>query len=204
MKSKVKLSVKIWFWVFVSLAAILGTLYLLVRAQEESIARLEDRIDLLKAECIPLRFQILSRDGDTLRVKLKLYDSEDREIETLERDLAGNSLFIDFISLPIGGRYLAFPHRIFSEKIPAAQGISLFALYDDEGFPSVYDARNLDQGLRKGLSAIFQKLKAGELPASSFGNAVHDVQEFASFEMDIVYKVVTRAKGGIEIMEDNP
>jgi hypothetical protein len=35
-----------------------------------------------------------------------------------------------------------------------------------------------------------------------FGNLVHDIERMSTFKTGIVYKIVVRAKGGIEVLED--
>lgn len=44
--------------------------------------------------------------------------------------------------------------------------------------------------------------EAARLAGRSFGSAVHEVSTLSRFDVGVVYKIVCRSKGGIEIMED--
>jgi hypothetical protein len=182
--------------------AMLGTLFLLIRIQESDIAALEKSVADMEAESIALRFMVISRDPQGITFKLRLYDADGAELSSMQESLPGESLFIDFVSVPVAGSYLALPHRVFTEKIAAADGISLFKLYDSDGFPELFARSNLDPKARWALKALFGKVKSGDQPRTAFGTAVHDVKEFRAFETGLVYKVVSRKLGGLEILED--
>jgi hypothetical protein len=188
------------------LAALLlafGGLSLLVIVDKSRLRGLEDSIAAMKEESVPLRFQVTARSGGGIETKLKFYDADGKEIAVAERAMKGESLFLDFVSVPVGGRFLSFPKAAFTEAIPAEKGLDLLGYYDSGGFPMVFAAEGMDRRSHDGLAALFLKLKLGNEPGGSFGNAVHDVKQFKSFDIGTVYKVVTRMKGGIEIMEDD-
>jgi hypothetical protein len=201
-KRKTPFGLKALIVLLLGVLALLGTLFLLIRIQESDIAALEKSIADMKAESIALRFMVLSRDQGEMTFKLKLYDADGTELSSMQESLPGQSLFIDFVSVPVAGSYLAFPHRVFTEKIAAVDGISLFGLYDSDGFPEVFARSGLDPKALRALKALFGKVKSGDLPRTAFGNAVHDVKELGSFEPGLIYKVVSRKLGGLEIMED--
>ncbi len=172
--------------------------------RKEKIKILEEKIATLKIENVPLRFKILSRDNDKIKVAIKFYDMQDNVIERFEKQLEGSELSFDFYVLNINGRYLAFPSKIFSDKTAPAMGESLFANYDRKGFPEIYNFKGIDLKLKESLSFVFEKVKTGDFKPDDkyFGNMVHDVKEFQSYKTDQIYKIVTHTKGGIEIIED--
>jgi hypothetical protein len=202
-KERKGLRVKVWFIALMSILVAFGGLSLFVIQQKLRLGGLESSIAALKQEYLPLRFQVVARSGGGIETKMKFYDAEGKLISTAEHSMKGESLFLDFISVPVGKSYLAFPKAAFTEAIPAQKGESLFSYYDRDGFPEIFAAQGLDRKTRDALTALFFKIKLGQQPGASFGNAVHDVKEFKKFEIGTVYKVVARQKGGIEILEDD-
>jgi hypothetical protein len=198
--------------------------------QKERIAGLEALSARLTVETVPMRFMVVSRDEAGLRARIKLYDLAGKELVLVEKALPGKELYLDFLLSPLPGesgseaRWLAFPYRIFTDELPAAQGVLLLDSYEVSGFPSIYDGqapgdKPLGPGERKALAAVFARARrsggasgkadtaapvdyAAPRHEADFGSAVHDVSALSRFEVGVVYKVVCRAKGGIEVMED--
>ncbi len=186
----------------VAMLAIAGGLSLYVTAQKEKLASLKSAVAALERAHVPLRFKVEGRTAGGVAVKLKLYDMDDKEIAVARRTLPGESLFLDFVTVPVAKRYLHFPKALFTEAVPAEAGVALFPLYDDDGFPRVFAAAGIDGAARDELEALFGRLKQGQAVGGVFGNAVHDVKEFKRFEVGVVYQVVSRLKGGLEIVEE--
>lgn len=187
-------------------------------SQKGRIAYLEGLTSRLRSETVPLKFMILSREGGQVRARLKLYDLSGREVSTIEKSWPGSELYIDMLLLPVrsvkGGdkadSWLAFPYRVFTDSVGAASGTLLFDAYGGGGFPEVLRGVAWAPREEAAIAAAFasaRRLAASGLPAAgsvpgSFGSAVHEVSKLAAFEPGLVYKVVCRVKGGVEIMED--
>lgn len=189
------------------------------RLQKHRIDYLENLSLRLRSEIVPLRLMVLSRDNGQVRARLKLYDLSGREVSTIEKSWPGAELYVDMLLLPFSSEsgdtekadsWLALPYRVFTDSIGAASGTLLFDAYDSGGFPEVL--RGVAWSAREG-SAIMaayakaRKLAAQGLPASDsaeggYGSAVHEVAKLAGFETGSVYKVVSRVKGGLEILEE--
>jgi hypothetical protein len=172
--------------------------------QEEKIQKLEAKIELLKETHTPLRFKILEKTADSIHLATKFYNADDKEIGQMETKLAGQELSFDFYVVPVKDRYIAFPYKIFTNQIAAADGIELYQYYDKEGFPQVFWASGMDKDLETGLKNMFRQVRTGHLDSlkNYFGNMVHDIREFKSFLPETPYSIVTRTKGGIEIIEE--
>jgi hypothetical protein len=190
--------------IFIALAAIVFGYFTCAEKQEEKIKLLEAKIALLKEEHTPIRFKIIEKTDDSIKLAAKFYNADNKEINKLETTLEGQELSFDFYVVPVKDRYLAFPSKIFSNKIAPANGIELYKLYDQNGFPEVYKTTNMDNEIYEGLQDVFQHIKSGQLDSLNnyFGNMVHDIKEFKSFLPQTVYSIVTHTKGGIEIIEE--
>ncbi len=175
-----------------------------IEKQKEKIALLEEKIGLLKEEHTPIKFKILEKTDDQIRIIVKFYNTDNKEINSEEFTVPGQELSFDFSVVPVKDRYVAFPSKLFSNVTPASQGFKLFSFYNKDGFPEIYQKKNIDPDLSQGLKEVFAKVKSGEMDSleSSFGNMVHDIKAFKSFMPEIVYSIITHTKGGIEIVEE--
>jgi hypothetical protein len=167
-----------------------------------------------------LKFMVLSRDGGEIKAALKFYDLSGRQLSAMEKSWPGAQLYIDMLLVPVSSEgkgqgeksdfWLALPYRVFTDQIKPASGTLLFDTYDDSGFPEVLGGISWTEAERAVISSAFASARrkaAAGLPAAdsgkgAYGSAVHEVGKLSSFELGMVYKVVCRAKGGVEIMED--
>jgi hypothetical protein len=200
--------------------AVAGYLWMndIAKGQKERIAYLENLSTRLRSEIVPLKFMVLSRENGALAVRIKLYDLSGREVAALEKSWPGTELYVDMLLEPIRSKqrqettdtWLAFPYRIFTDQVGAAFGTPLFDAYDSGGFPDVLRGvawspeeeaviRSVFAGARKAAAA---GLPAAGLEKGSFGSAAREVSSLSRFEPSVVYKVVCRLKGGVEILED--
>ncbi len=173
-----------------------------VRLQRDRMASLEEAIASLQEETVPLRFMVTGRDGSSVSVRMRFYDLAGREFAMVERTVPGSQLYFDFLALPMYGTWLSFPWKLFSDEQAPADGFSLSLVTAPGGVPLTYGGGALDAAALRELGSLLAALEAGKPVEGSFGNAVHDVAELGSFETGIVYRVVLRKKGGIEIMEE--
>ncbi len=188
--------------VILSLAVVFLGVTVVTALQKAEIARLEKNIQSLKDEIVPIRFMVLERDKGMVKARVRLYDLAGAEVDLLEMTWPGTELSFDFSVVPAAGRYLAFPRRIFTDRLAPSSGTNLYPRYDRDGFPAVFEGAEFGRFGRKRLTELFEALKEDREPSGSFGSVVHDIARIAAFEPGIVYKVVLRPKGGIEILED--
>jgi hypothetical protein len=189
------------------------------RMQKQRIAHLEGLAERLKSETVPVKFMVLSRDGGQIKARVKLFDLSGKEVTAIEKSWPGSELYVDILLLPFSssgereGRadeWLALPYRLFTDSLPAASGTFLFDAYEVGGFPEVLRGIDWKPAEAAAIKAAYSKARkraAKGLPAAdssegSFGSAVHEAARIASFEQGVVYKVVCRVKGGVEIAEE--
>lgn len=170
--------------------------------QQEQIKQLEDCIELLKEEAVPVKFVIRKRENQNIRVAVKFIDMEGKEITKIEHVLVGEELSFDFVVIEVKNRYVAFPYKLFSDQVAADNGLSLIPYYDNEGFPEVFNSSEMNHDLRQALSGVFAVIKSNKTNSltNQFGNMVHDFAKFRQFTPETVYKIVTHTKGGIEVV----
>lgn len=183
-------------------AAAYGAFSLVTALQRGRIATLEDSILALQAETVPLRFMVTERRDGRIDLRYRLYDLAGEEYAAAELSLQGETLYLDFLALPRGDAWLAFPYRIFTERVAPAAGAPLFDAVMGEGRPRSHRGGPFGEAELLELGRLYAALIAGEPVRSAFGNAVHDLAELRRFELGVVYKVVARKKGGIEILEE--
>ncbi len=188
--------------VVVTLALVFLGLTVLTAVQKAQIALLEKGIQSLKEEIVPIRFMVLERDKGMVKARVRMYDLGGNEVDLLEMTWPGTELSFDISVVPAAGRFLAFPRRIFTDRLAPSSGTNLYPRYDRAGFPAVFEGAEFGRLGRRRLEDLFQALKEDREPSGSFGSVVHDIARIAAFEPGVVYKVVARAKGGIEILED--
>ncbi len=172
--------------------------------QEKQITKLEDKAEFLKAETIPLRFKVLEKDSSQITFAFKFYDQDGTEFNLDTISLAGQEISFDFYIVPIKDDLkIAFPYKIFTNKIPAKDGKLLFNYYDDEGFPQVFSSEKSDEEYITLMTELFSKIKAGETEdiEGIYGSMVQDIQKLNEFAVNHKYEIVVHTKGGIEIKE---
>jgi hypothetical protein len=196
----------------------IAVLFFIHREQKKIIERLEDRIEYLTETTIPLRFMLLPSSGGTIKVRVRFYSADEKELSVFEQSFAGDELVIDSVIVPVGENNLAFPSKIFTDAIAPKDGMPLFNFYDNGGVPEIHNFEGLDSDTRQLLKELFEqvmklesinetiplneKLQDIDLIEKSFGNAVHDIKTIQSFETNRVYALVLHTKGGIEIIEE--
>ncbi len=177
----------------------------LTKKQEKKIAKLEDKINFLKKETVPMRFKILQKDTANITFAVKFYDQDSTEFTADTIRLAGQELSFDFAVIPIKKDYsIAFPTKIFTNKLPAKNGKSLFEYYDDHGFPQTMSINGADEEYINLMTDLFAKIKAGDTEKIKgiYGSMVQDIAKLNEFQVNHIYKIVIHTKGGIEVLED--
>ncbi len=175
------------------------------KQQEKKIAKLEDKINFLKKETVPIRFKILEKDTANITFAIKFYDQDSIEFTADTISLPGQELSFDFNIVPVKKDLsIAFPTKIFTNKIPAKEGKSLFEYYDDHGFPQTMSTNGADSVYINRMTELFGKIKEGKTEdiKGIYGSMVQDIAKLNEFQVNHVYKIVIHTKGGIEVTED--
>ncbi len=184
-----------------------GAIAFLWWQQGTTLERLEERIARIKTASIPLRFMVLSR-GENISARFRFYDADGNEIASFERAWRGSELSIDSVMVPVEGRWLAFPSRVYTELIPPSRGTLLFDYYERDGFPLIHDSAGLEAKDRSILSELFARVRSPSFQESdregrrSWGSVVHDIRNLSSFEVGAIYSLVVRPSGGMEIVRE--
>jgi hypothetical protein len=178
--------------------------------QEKQIAKLEQKIHFLKAETTPIRFLILEKDTGSIKFVIKFLDQDNLEFIKDTITLKGQELSFDFYVVPVKDSLnrevkVAFPYKLFTNKIAPENGLSLFNYYDDEGFPQVFFSKNVDDDYIRLMTELFTKVKNKDTEdiKGVFGSMVQDIQFQNEFMPGNAYEIIVHTKGGIEIKNFN-
>lgn len=174
------------------------------KIQLNKIKNLETKISLLKKEITPIRFKILEKDNDKIKVAIKFFDSDNNVITKIIKEVKGTELQFDFLVFKINNQHLVFPYKIFSDEIAPDNGIIITEYYNKKGFPQIFYSKNIDKDMKQYLIEIFEKINNDEITSETdyFGSLIHDVPEYKSFKVNKIYNIITRTKGGIEVIRN--
>lgn len=211
--SKKSLFVLLVFIVILVLAATVGCI---LKFQEKIIAQLEDQIQYLEEEFVPMKFEIREKKDSNISVKIKYYDMTGEEVGSSEVKLSGNELHFDFEVIKFSDKaFIFFPCGVYTDTIAQINETKIFSDYEKKGFPKIYngmqffdkDGKPLDE---EGESQIKDQLsnyfaiacKGGSVSQTEqHGIAVHDLP-LSEFKKGFVYQVVCHPhSGGIEIVK---
>jgi len=191
-------------FLIVAVVIIVFGLFSVTKLQDKKIEKLELKIELLKEVSMPVRFKIIDKNNGIIHFAIKFYDLDGNVIKRQEFSLEGEELSFDFFVIPIKDRYIAFPHKIFTNKIAPKDGENILKYYDKNGFPEIFSSANIDKNLKIGLQKLFMQLKTENIDELEglFGSGIQDIKDVSEFEKDNIYKIVTHTKGGIEILSE--
>lgn len=189
----------------------------ILKYQERVIAKLEDQIQYLEEEFVPMKFEIQEKKNSTIAVKIKYYDMTGAEVGSSQVKLSGDELNFDFQVIKFSDKaFIFFPCGVSSDAVALVDETKIFSDYDKDGFPRIYDGMNFfdDEGnalekdgveqVRSQLSMYYAIAGKGEVSnkTEQHGVIVHDLKSLSEFKKGFVYKVVCHPhSGGIEIVK---
>jgi len=172
--------------------------------QKELIAKLEKSIAHLKKQTVLARFVVLNRidvnvGGASLKkiiFAIRFYDSDGKSLGHKRYTLPGQYLHIDSDVIKSGNNSIAFPIKIYTDKIAPKKGIDIRNLYVSNDFPSIYDSSKLLPENKNFIKELFKSYKENNL---DFGSAVHDIPA-RPFKLNQTYSLILHTKGGLEVV----
>lgn len=175
------------------------------KSQEKKIAQLNKEIEWLKKETIPIRYKVKSRENDKVQLVVKFYDIDGKEIKKADFELEGKQPSFDFYVVKFEQGLIAFPWKIFTEKIKPEDGVLLWQYYENENFPLVFDTKEKNKAFKEGIEALYKEIKNGNLEKYDvFGSMVQNTNPDVNNnrDIDVWYKIIVHTKGGIEIQPE--
>ena len=200
---------------FILLAA--ATVGCILKFQEREIARLEDQIQYLEEEFVPMKFEIQEKKDSVISVKTKYYDMDGNEVGSSSVKLSGSELNFDFEVIQFSEKaFIFFPSGIYTDTMALVDKAVISGDYEKNGFPRIYDGMKLydaegnpldkdgTEQIRSQLSDYLNIVRKGAASSETeqHGVAVHDLKSVSEFKKGFVYKVVCHPhSGGIEIVK---
>jgi hypothetical protein len=207
-----------------SFLALFGAMVLLFTGCDKVEAKKKQQLQELKEVSVPVRFRITDRANGKIKGEMQFYsiimddiDKNDMEyriegggtlLASQNFELEGAEFFIDFLKYqeksglfahPV---YWVFPFRIYTDHIAPDQGTPIYGCYKSNDFPAVYNGFNLDEDKKQNLSRYYAEimqygdLMGDDLKKRVTGNAVHDMQKIASFQLNRWYDAAVHTKTG--------
>jgi len=163
---------------------------------------LEDKIELLDPEYIPMRFKILENKNDNIRVAIKFFDPQGKVVYRTEEHLKGNQLLFNFLELEVQGSSIILPYKMFSDKVIQEKGAFLPNYYQKSGFPEIFNSKDIHPKLKEGLTTLLSKVSSGKIDTSDVFLKGMEVRlpESQSYQVKKKYKFVTKRSGQILVL----
>ena len=205
-------------FIFVVFLIVLGVCVgCILKFQERIIAKLEEQIQYLEEEFVPMKFEIQERKNSFVSVKVKYYDMTGAEVGSSEVKLNGDELNFDFQVVKFSEKaFIFFPCGVYTDTMALVDETKIFGDYESDGFPKIYNGMSFfdkdgkplgkdgaDQ-VKEQLAMYFASACKGEVASKTeqHGVAVHDLKAISEFKKGFVYKVVCHPhSGGIEIVK---
>ena len=205
-------------FIFVVFLIVLGVCVgCILKFQERIIAKLEEQIQYLEEEFVPMKFEIQERKNSFVSVKVKYYDMTGAEVGSSEVKLNGDELNFDFQVVKFSEKaFIFFPCGVYTDTMALVDETKIFGDYESDGFPKIYNGMSFfdkdgkplgkdgaDQ-VKEQLAMYFAIACKGEVASKTeqHGVAVHDLKAISEFKKGFVYKVVCHPhSGGIEIVK---
>ena len=172
--------------------------------QEQTIDDLSVKAENLQEMYTPVKFRIDEKRTDRIYATMKFYNVKGEEVAKQKIKLNGTELAFDFYVIPVDDRFLAFPTKVFTNKIAPDKGKYIMDVYTKNGFPQIFNKPEMTESYTNGIKAAYSYAKANILrnDSTAFGNTVHDLEGISSFLPGHVYKIQVLSKGGIEVVEE--
>ena len=181
------------FIIVLALIILGAVLFGVNRCQEEDIKTLEQQVEYLETEYVPMEFEITKKTDPEIKLKAIFYDLEGDKVGSKAIKIEGKELNIDFRIKKISENgYLFFPYGIYSDKVPMSESIKLYDEYDDNGFPAIYNGiidvkdKEGEELNRKSKKVIKDQLEVEFLNiknVESGGIALHDLENISNFKI---------------------
>ena len=177
--------------------------------QKTRIESLQTEISALKEELVPVRFKIIEKTDSSVTVEMRFYDADNKEISIKKLKLNGTELTFDFNVVKMKNNrksdsYLFFPIKVFTDRIPPADGVEISGEYNKNEFPAIYDGSGLSENDRKVVTDLYKIILEKEpIIIEHFGSAVHDLKTISELKTGFIYRLVChQSSGGMEIERD--
>lgn len=181
----------------------------LIDFQKARIESLQNEISSLKEEIIPMRFKITEKTDSSITVEMRFYDVNGEEVAARNIKMNGTELTFDFRIVKLKNNkksdtYLFFPEKVFTDRIPPAEGRIITGEYKNNNFPAIYENGGFSENDRNIVSDLYNVILNNEpVIIEHFGSAVHDLKTINELKTGFVYKIAChQSSGGVEIVRD--
>ncbi len=159
-------------------------------------------LNILTEEFEPLKIKILSNNNKKIEFLINFYDKKGNTISSNMLSINGETIFVDILVVKLKESYLFFPNKLFTNSVPANEGIDLVNLYTNNNLPLIYDGEN-DFNFIKQIFIDLIKERENKNIKLQYGNAVHVQKQYNEIRAnDYLFIKMHPKKGGVEIIQN--
>ena len=125
--------------------------------QEKKSVKITEKIHLLKETIVPLRFKIVSYDGNVTRLAVKLFDLDNKITGRFESNISnGSDIGFAFSDIEIEKKHIIFPVEMrFTDSTGNLKTVDLKEHYfTKEGYPGTYNSELIDSVLKTEIGKL--------------------------------------------------
>ncbi len=151
---------------------------------------------------LPLGLTIYGRGSDTLSMRMRFFNPTGDVIGTMERSWTGWELTLDAIVVGTGHGWLVFPFRVYTDAPRSGRGMDLTRYYNQNGFPSLWDASALTGPQIRALRSIFGIVRTERWIPRFLGSLHHERLTVRNFEAGAEYSLSVLRDGSLELLKN--
>ncbi len=171
--------------------------------QEFIIEQLTEEVARLKAVSSPVKMIIKEITGTKITARIEIYDLDGNRITYIDYTAPGNVVAVDFIEVLLHKDnkkyYVAFPVKIFTNKVAPGKGVDIKNYIEKNGFPQVYHSRDNTEIFNTQIKLLWDKIKTESYDDINdvFGQSVQPNYPAEGDE----YRVDVHTLGGLELIK---
>ncbi len=187
---------KRFFKIFISVSAVFFLLFAIVyfvnlkiELAEKALAK--TNLSVFNTGCI---IRTLGQNTESVSANISFFTPNTSLISSYERSWQGWELKIECIVFPLKNGVLVFPHRIFSNRTKFGTGVILFKLYNNSGYPAIYDYAFLSREEKKAIKTLFKLAKFSPSLFKIFSTAKAQTIDLREFKPDQEFLLFTNSE----------
>ncbi|PIE98711.1 MAG: hypothetical protein CR988_02095 [Treponema sp.] len=165
---------------------------------DKIISGQEESIFALKSQIVSMKFEVSKQGNNEMLVSYAFYNLSGQKLGLSQTvKLRGSELFIDCRVERLNSKYsIVFPYAFYSNIISASEGRVIVNDYkNSSGYPGIFEGVNYSE--KRKIQKLYDGILNNKPTKHSFRSSPHIVIR----PNKTGYKLVSRVRGGIEILK---